>query len=451
MSYAAHKKAYSFPQLKPAEIIQCMNDLSIPVTEEDLNKPTPARIQVIYETFLEAFMGITREHLEQPNFQVMEVVEFPDIHMESVVLFNFAKHVLKLMTEVGIDDFSLRDVLKPEPPRVRRILSAVINFAKFREEQMAIYDQYTQKSEEIVEQRQLLDQKHAEMTEQLSNLQAQRASEEPAIKEATELNERLSNELQAKGKLQSDLVNEVEELKQQRNDLMDQMTNTQFLLNNCKQECSKLKSRLVYSPEQLKQVIAEQNQNIHTEKSNIVNMEKKTRDLQQKLDFMNLIEGDVSQCIKLMDECQNELKRSQEESSKVFSEKELIDKKQAELRELTIKEQQLTRQLNTALDKMARLQKQQSMKREAAELKLAKLREEYNVIAVERSNVQMRIDENKRIVEDIEQKITDLKKHMDTELSNVQSDYAQLQAQVECYMHELVQSLGLGERNGIRV
>lgn len=50
------------------------------------------------------------------------------------------------MTEVGIDDFSLRDVLKPEPPRVRRILSAVINFAKFREEQMAIYDQYTQKS-----------------------------------------------------------------------------------------------------------------------------------------------------------------------------------------------------------------------------------------------------------------------------------------------------------------
>lgn len=57
----------------------------------------------------------------------------------------------------------------------------------------------------------------------MSNLQAQRASEEPAIKEATELNESLSNELQAKGKLQSDLVNEVEELKQQRNDLMDQM------------------------------------------------------------------------------------------------------------------------------------------------------------------------------------------------------------------------------------
>jgi len=50
------------------------------------------------------------------------------------------------MEQVGVDDFSLRDIVKPETAHVRRILSAVINFAKFREERMSVLDQCTQKS-----------------------------------------------------------------------------------------------------------------------------------------------------------------------------------------------------------------------------------------------------------------------------------------------------------------
>ena len=37
------------------------------------------------------------------------------------------------MAAAGVKDFAaLRDVFKPEPPRLRRHLSAVVNFAKFR-------------------------------------------------------------------------------------------------------------------------------------------------------------------------------------------------------------------------------------------------------------------------------------------------------------------------------
>lgn len=50
------------------------------------------------------------------------------------------------MIVVGVDDFSLRDLIKPEPAHVRRILSAVINFAKFREERMIVFEHYTAKS-----------------------------------------------------------------------------------------------------------------------------------------------------------------------------------------------------------------------------------------------------------------------------------------------------------------
>jgi kinetochore protein Nuf2 len=51
-----------------------------------------------------------------------------------------------LMTQVGILDFSIRDLIKPEALRVKTILSAIINFAKFREEQLAVFDKYTERS-----------------------------------------------------------------------------------------------------------------------------------------------------------------------------------------------------------------------------------------------------------------------------------------------------------------
>lgn len=65
----------------------------------------------------------------------------------------------------------------------------------------------------------------------------------------------------------------------------------------------------------------------------------------------------------------------------------------------------MRRQVNTAQEKITRLQRHQATKRETVEMKLAKLREEYNAIADERSNQQTKIDENRRIVEDMEKKV----------------------------------------------
>ena len=43
-------------------------------------------------------------------------------------------------------DFSLKDIQKPEYKRLLRIFSAVINFAKFREEKVVAYDEFVQRT-----------------------------------------------------------------------------------------------------------------------------------------------------------------------------------------------------------------------------------------------------------------------------------------------------------------
>jgi hypothetical protein len=47
------------------------------------------------------------------------------------------------MRVARVDDFSMNDVEKPDPKRTMVALSALINFAKFREEHIGNYTQKT--------------------------------------------------------------------------------------------------------------------------------------------------------------------------------------------------------------------------------------------------------------------------------------------------------------------
>lgn len=84
---------YSFPILRNAEILQCLADLQIPFTEEDLTKPTPQRIMQLYETFTDFLMGVTREQFSQPSFNVLQTLEYPDLHMEAISALGFYKQL----------------------------------------------------------------------------------------------------------------------------------------------------------------------------------------------------------------------------------------------------------------------------------------------------------------------------------------------------------------------
>jgi kinetochore protein Nuf2 len=120
-----------------------MEELRIPFTEQDLNKPSSTKIIKIFEEFLDILMGINREELEQPHFSVTENLENPELYLQSLADMTFFKYLLRLQS-VGIEDFSLKDLMKPESPRIRRILSAIINFAKFREEHLTEFQRNTQ-------------------------------------------------------------------------------------------------------------------------------------------------------------------------------------------------------------------------------------------------------------------------------------------------------------------
>jgi kinetochore protein Nuf2 len=73
----------------------------------------------------------------------------------------------------------LQDLYKPEAPRLRRNLSAVINFAKYREEKLLAYTELQEHLEGLLQDKEGLAEENAALQEELRRLQEDRAAEMP--------------------------------------------------------------------------------------------------------------------------------------------------------------------------------------------------------------------------------------------------------------------------------
>ncbi|TPX33898.1 hypothetical protein SmJEL517_g03319 [Synchytrium microbalum] len=432
------KPSFSYPLLKPPEVTRCMNEcLQVPFTDDDLSKPNGPRMLNVYEGITEIFMGISRDSYAHPNFAVLEMLDYPDLHVDAIAFMAFYRQLLKLMAKVGYEDFSLRDLQKPEPGHVRRICSAIINFAKFREERMSVFEACTQKTDELNDQRMQLQTANAELAERVNSIRLKRAEEEPAVQKLKEANSVLLGELRELKRQQTTLTNEMESRKKEKTEMTDTMTNNHLLIANVKQECVRLRSRIVVSPDKLKQALVDMNASLVAEKSNVQALEKKARDIQARIDVMHLVEQEVSTSIKLLTECEEQKNKFEEQQTTVATERDSAARREAELRELNIKEHSMKRQLLNSQEKLTRLQKYASTKRTTLEARLVKLREEYGASHTERAATQSKMDECMAASQEVEEKSFELMRSIDAEMTSRQSDFTRVKSQLELYMDEM--------------
>ena len=91
--------------------------------------------------------GITKEEIVQPQFNGLQALNHPELHEESIPYMHAFRAVTKMMNICGIHDFSTRDYLAPSAKRMRRQLSGIINFAKFREERFTLLTEISSERE----------------------------------------------------------------------------------------------------------------------------------------------------------------------------------------------------------------------------------------------------------------------------------------------------------------
>lgn len=74
------------------------------------------------------------------------------------------------MFTCGVSDFSRSDIISPQPKRLRKQLSALINFVKFHEERMELYGRITAARDEYLDRLQVVTQENQQLVAQLEEL-----------------------------------------------------------------------------------------------------------------------------------------------------------------------------------------------------------------------------------------------------------------------------------------
>ncbi|KAI9013312.1 Nuf2 family-domain-containing protein [Gaertneriomyces semiglobifer] len=439
MDYAG-ANGFSFPVLTRSELLQCTDELKVDVTEEDINKPCTQRVLLIYDFFTDLLMGFTRDSFTQLSFRAQQQFNGQhdeQIYQDAIGLVSYFKQLRKLMADVGVDDFTMKDILRPDGQRFRRCLSALINFAKFREERFALFEEHTLRTEQMVAKKEKVEQKLAEMREKVNAIRAERAAQEPQAQALRDTNSALTADLRELKKHQTALTAEAEALKKEKTDLSDKLSKTQMAIMNLNQDCVRLKSRIVQSPEMLKAAIVDMSNAVQTEKSVAAQTERRARELQEKLNMMGLVEQEIGACLKLMNECEKEKIKSEQAKQKVANDRDSVDKKKTEIRELELRAERLRRQLLSAKEKLTRLEKHQSVKNEAISSKLAQLKEEYRIVALERAEAQVKADDHEKTRIATEHKADELRKQETSDAAEIEDLITKLHAQVNIFQNAL--------------
>ena len=173
------KQAFSFPMLGTEEIAKCLNELNIPVTKEELLNPEKYKesCRRMLEILSEICTGVSRDELNQPAFAGLQALSYPELHEESVPQINSFRSCLKMMEKCEIQDFTIKDFITPTPNRLRRHLSGIINFCKFREERLVLLSDLSTTREEILDHLNELRDRNETLNNRLSLLREQTADE----------------------------------------------------------------------------------------------------------------------------------------------------------------------------------------------------------------------------------------------------------------------------------
>ena len=386
-----------------------MGELQIDFQEADLERPSPQRMQWVYEAFAEIFLGYTSETFEASISACEGEMDHFKLFQDSIGLIAYYQQLARLMIEVGIDDFEIRDLIRPDPEKVRRILSAVINLAKFREERQPVFEGYLQKSEDVAAKHRDLQRQVKDLKAKLENLRVRRAEEEPQIRSAQEENSNITNELRDLKRQQTEMRNEVDALKRDRNELTEKLTSNQYVIINTKQEAQRIQSRIVQSPNKLKRSLTEMGSSLLNARSSAAGMEKQARLVQSQIDSAAILDGDINVCIDILESCESDIARLEVERAKLFRAKEEKERRNIEVREVEVREEQLVRQLEHAEGRLRKAHEQAAQRREEAHRRLSDIREKYALMANERTVRSNNMAKKRQEIEQIERKVSFLK------------------------------------------
>ncbi|GMF48692.1 unnamed protein product [Phytophthora fragariaefolia] len=376
-------------------------------------------------------MGVTREDMAQMAFPGLPALSFPELHAESVPELTFYRAAQRLLAACGVDDFGLRDVLQPAPKRVRRQLSALINFAKFREERLAAFAEVTRQADELLQHKKALQDENAALQRELDGLLEQQKAEEPARLELQAEVAALEKEINGLNRQQALFKLETSELKAARKTMEDAVAEARFNKCEAEDEIERLKGQVVTSPDRVKGELKAIAESLDAAKDDLQELEEKQRSVLVFVGVYERAEKELARTFTLLSEIEQEMKACKEAKHQVKSSLSRIHELQQRTAETITRRERLEKVLELKRRELERYRAEAQAKEEAASNALQGVREKLSTLESARYDARQRITQNTEASRTVELKMKEDEAQYQRELKELE------QVSVSCRRRKL--------------
>ena len=401
---------------------------------------TRSRCWVFFFVFLLICTCLTtfcREEIQQPVFAAIDALEFPELYDESIPALTFLRSLNKLLLASGIKDFSMRDLHKPDAQRLRRNLSAIINFAKFREEKLTAYTELQEGLESLIVERDAIADENAALMAELNTIKEAQAAELPEVERLEKETETVFQENHSLHKQQAALSSEVRGIKQQVNVLTDEASQLRYKLSQARSTGEDLRLQIVHSPQRIKAVLEEIGNAVERERAATSDAEKRSRELAARLEVATKVERDVEKSLSLMEEAENEIKNKKEISQKVKALRAEVADAEHEASQLAATHQHLKRQQAALMDRIDRVRAQCEVKKQAAEGRVEEQLRNKEAIEAENAAAVAKLAENEAAIRSYQDHIMELRETHEHQIGQVLDQYQTLREAVARYHKDM--------------
>lgn len=310
------------------------------------------------ESLAEICTGISKEEMAQPTFAGLQAVTHPELHEESVPKTNLFRACKKMMEMCEIPDYSMKDLTTPSASRLRRHLSGIINFAKFREERLILLSELSTKREGLVDQLSQLREGNETLNNRLSLLREQTAEESSIISGLERECREIEASIGSLNQQQNKLKDETSLLRDTSAELKETLAVRYRQQEELTQQRKALSQQIVSSPEKFRKQIVDVGQNLQAEQKEAKAAEKKVRELTAWLASVDESQEEVAGAIEAIMELRAEVDRQKAVMGELEAQKQSIAAERVALSELVQNAQQMQRGASRAEEKLAALRKQ---------------------------------------------------------------------------------------------
>ena len=434
-------KDYSFPIFQSHIILDSMKKMNFEISSKTLSEPTMEDAVRILEFFVEYLMDIDLP--EGINTTNQEAFSYPELHNLSIRKIHFLRGLSALMPVVGIMEFNVfSDVINPTPKRFKEILSACINYFRFKEKMKENYTSYTQETDALAENYENCWQKNVELSKELDLIVEQNKQNEPHIlnleKECSNLSETLislNHQYNQQRELAVEKKNNFLEEKEQFKSLQKQ-------LQKERQDCETIRAQIVPDPEKILTTFEEMRVSLEMKEKSISSSQTRAHQLSTKITSLKEISREIDKCNELMLESlsiKENFERKEEEYSSHSNKKNNLDK---EMQNLHTKEQHLQRQISMISEKLNKLPSTTESKIETSKKELAFYCEEERKLQKEELPLKyQKIRSEQEIAERLQQEIEEICQDHQIYIRNIHSNFNVLQQSVRSYHQKLFESI----------